>query len=58
MSNDTPGLEAVGVLDWVPLEIQRAKTKAVLMYKALDDLAPSSLADLFVSKIDIIRNMT
>ena len=53
MSNDTPGSEALDMLGWEPLETRRAKTKAVHMYKVLNGLAPSSLADLFVPKSDI-----
>ena len=53
VSNDIPGSEALVMLGWEPLETRRAKTKAMLMYKVLNGLAPSSLADLFVRKSDI-----
>ena len=53
MSNDIPGSEALHMLGWEPLETRRAKTKAVHMYKVLNGLAPSSLADLFVPRSDI-----
>ena len=53
MSNDIPGSEALDMLGWEPLETRRAKTKAVHMYKVLNGLAPSSLAELFVPKSDI-----
>ena len=53
MSNDIPGSEALDMLGWEALETRRAKTKAVHMYKVLNGLAPSSLADLFVPKSDI-----
>ena len=53
MSNDVPGSEALDILDWEPLETRRAKTKALHMYKVLNGLAPSLLAELFVSKNDI-----
>ena len=53
MSNDIPGSEALDMLGWEPLETRRATTKAVHMYKVLNGLAPSSLADLFVPKSDI-----
>ena len=55
MSNDIPGSEALDMLGWEPLETRRAKTKAVHMYKVLNGSAPSSLADLFVPKSDIIE---
>ena len=55
MSNDIPGSEALDMLGWEPLETRRAKKKAVHMYKVLNGLAPSSLADLFVPKSDIIE---
>ena len=53
MCNDIPGSEALDMLGWEPLETRRAKKKAVHMYKVLNGLAPSSLADLFVPKSDI-----
>ena len=52
MSNDINGFEAPGMLGWESLETQRAKAKAVYMYKVLNGLAPNSLNDLFVSKSD------
>ena len=53
ISNDIPGSEALDMLGWEPLETRRAKTKALHMYKVLNGLAPSSLADIFVPKSDI-----
>ena len=52
-SNDIPGSEALDMPGWEPLQTRRAKTKAVHMYKVLNGLAPSSLADLFVPQSDI-----
>jgi hypothetical protein len=49
-----PGIEAINALGWEPLENRRAKSKVKQMYKVLNDLAPSSLATLFVRK----RNIT
>ena len=37
MTNDTPGLEAITALGWETLESQRAKSKAVQMYKVLSE---------------------
>ena len=51
---NTPGIEAINALGWEPLETRRAKSKVKQMYKVLNDLAPSSLASLFVRK----RNIT
>jgi hypothetical protein len=51
---NTPGIEAINALGWEPLETRRAKSKVKQMYKVLNDLAPSSLATLFVRK----RNIT
>jgi hypothetical protein len=53
MTNDTPGLEAITALGWETLESQRAKSKAVQMYKALNDLAPNALVNLFMRKSDV-----
>ena len=51
---NTPGIEAINALGWEPLETRRAKSKVKQMYEVLNDLAPSSLATLFVRK----RNIT
>ena len=51
---DTPGIEAINALGWEPLKTRRDKSKVKQMYKVLNDLAPSSLATLFVRK----RNIT
>ena len=53
MKNDTPGLEAISALGWETLECQRTKSKAIQMYKVLNDLAPNALVNLFVRKSDI-----
>ena len=53
MKNDTPALEAITALGWETLESYRAKSKAVQMYKVLNDLAPISLVNLFMRKSDI-----
>jgi hypothetical protein len=50
---NTPGIEAINALGWEPLETRRAKSKVKQMYKVLNDLAPSSLATLFVHKGNI-----
>ena len=54
MKNDTPGLEAISALGWETLESQRTKSKAIQMYKVLNDLAPNALVNLFVRKSDIM----
>ena len=46
-------IEAINALVWEPLETRRAKSKVKQMYKVLNDLAPSSLATLFVRKRNI-----
>ena len=51
---NTPGIEAINTLGWESLETGRSKSKVKQMYKVLNDLAPSSLAILFVRK----RNIT
>ena len=48
MKNDTPALEAITALGWETLESYRAKSKAVQMYKVLNDLAPNALVNLFM----------
>ncbi len=53
MTNDTPGLEAITALGWETLESRRAKSKAVQMYKVLNDLAPNALVNLFMPKRDV-----
>jgi hypothetical protein len=50
---NTPGIEALNALGWEPLETRRAKSKVKQMYKVRNDLAPSSLATLFVGKRSI-----
>ena len=52
---NTPGIEAINALGWEPLENRRAKSKVKQMYKVLYDLAPSSLATLFVRKRNITK---
>jgi hypothetical protein len=51
---NTPGIKVINALGWEPLETRRAKSKVKQMYKVPNDLAPSSLATLFVRK----RNIT
>jgi hypothetical protein len=53
MKNDNPGLEAISSLGWETLESQRTKSKAIQMYKVLNDFAPNALVNLFVRKSDI-----
>ena len=53
MKNDTPALEAITALGWETLESYRAKSKALQMYKVLNDLAPNALVNLFMRKSDI-----
>jgi hypothetical protein len=53
MKNDTPGLEAISALGWETLECQRTKSKAIQMYRVLNDLALNALVNLFVRKSDI-----
>ena len=52
--NDISGPEAIKALGWETLETRRVKSKAKTMYKVLNNLAPSSLAELFEQK----RNIT
>ena len=56
MKNDTPALEAITALGWETLESYRAKSKALQMYKVLNDLAPNALVDLFMRKSDIMSS--
>ena len=51
----TPDMEALNDIGWETLETQGAKSKAKQMYKVLNDLAPSSLATLFVHKRNITK---
>ena len=53
MTNDSPALEAITALGWETLESYRAKSKAVQMYKVLNDLVPNALVNLFMRKSDI-----
>ncbi len=54
-SNDISGPEAIKALGWESLETRRAKSKAKTMYKVLNNLAPSSLAELFEHKRNITK---
>ena len=53
MKNDIPALEAITVLGWETLALQRAKTKAVQMYKVFKDFAPADLSILFMRKSNV-----
>ena len=50
---NTPGIKVINALGWESLETRPTKSKAKQMYKVLNDLAPSSLATLFVCKRNI-----
>ena len=54
-SNDISGPEAIKALGWESLETRRAKSKAKTMYKVLNNLAQSSLAELFEHKRNITK---
>ncbi len=54
-SNDISGPEAIKALGWESLETRRAKSKAKTMYKVLNNLALSSLAELFEHKRNITK---
>ena len=54
-SNDISGPEAIKALGWESPETRRAKSKAKTMYKVLNNLAPSSLAELFEHKRNITK---
>ena len=47
--------KATNALGWESLKTRRAKSKANQMYKVLNDLAPSSLATVFVGKRNITK---
>ena len=49
------GPEAIKALGWENLETRRAKSKAKTMYKVLNNLAPSSLEELFERKRNITK---
>ncbi len=53
MNNDTNQTIALGALGWEPLEIERIKTKAKLVFKLLNKMGSKSLADLFIYKNEI-----
>ena len=50
---NTPDIEALNAIGWESLETRRAKSTAKQMYKVLNDLAPSSVATLFVPRRSI-----
>ena len=54
-SYDVSGPKAIKALGWETLETRRAKFKAKTMYKVLNNLAPSSLAELFGHRSNITR---
>ena len=50
MSNDVEStLVALSALGWEPLEAERKKTKAKLIFKLLNEMGPKSLSSLFDS---------
>lgn len=53
MTNDTPASQALNALGWETLQTQRAKSKAITMFKVLNYLAPSPLTELFVPKNNV-----
>ena len=54
-NNYISGPEAIKALGWETLETRRAKFKAKTMYKVLNNLALSSLAELFEHKRNITK---
>ena len=55
-SNNISGPEAIKVVGWETLETWRAKFKAKTMYKVLNNLASSLLAELFEHKRNITKH--
>ena len=47
LNNDIHHTIALHVLDWKPLQTERKKTKAKIMYKVLNKTGPKSLTNLF-----------
>ena len=56
MSNDIDQSTALQTLGWEPLYIMRRKTKAKLMYKVLNKMAPEPLTKLFTYKNEITNH--
>ena len=50
MTNDTTSSQALSPLRLETLQTQRAKWKVIIMFKLLNDLAPSPLTELFAPK--------
>ena len=50
MSNDADSKIALDALGWEPLNVERKKAKAKLMFKLLNDMGPKSLSSLFSYK--------
>lgn len=53
MNNDTPHQVALNALGWKSLKMQRKETKSKQMFKILNKMAPSCLADIFTKKQDV-----
>ena len=55
MSNDVESTVALNVLGWGPVEAEkkRAKAKAKLMFKLLNEMGPKSLSNLFNHKNEL-----
>ena len=53
MSNDVESTVALNALGWEPLEAERKKAKAELMFKLLNEMGPKSLSNLFNYKNEI-----
>ena len=52
MSNDVDHKIALTALNWEPLSTQMYKRKAILMFKLLNNMRPTSLTSLFGFKSD------
>ena len=62
VSNDVESTVALNALGWEPLEAERKKAKAKLMFKLLNEMGPKSLFNLFNYKNELtdyeLRNVS
>lgn len=55
MPNETDQQTALNALEWEPLQTQRLKAKAKMMFKVLNNMGPNSLHELFTYKDELFH---
>ena len=56
MPNEVDQQTVLNILGWEPLEQQRKKAKAKMMFKTLNNMGPNSLKELFTFKREILNH--